>query len=95
MNTTAGPVYVGTDDDGQPYEHPLVPVGTPFAFHSPYQYGPTGWTDEAFAARKGAQAEVVGHITTADESTDEESLPMYRVRFADGVEIVAWPEEVE
>lgn len=89
-------VYRYTDEDGEEQEHALVAVGTEFDFHSPYQYGPAGWTDEAFAARKGTTATVVGHITEADDTVDEENLPMYRVRFeADGIEIEAWPEEVE
>jgi hypothetical protein len=74
----------------------LRPVGEQFTFVSPYQYGPTGWTDEAFAARQGTIAEVIGHITEPDEHVDEECLPMYRIKFlSDGEIIEAWPEEVQ
>lgn len=74
----------------------MIEVGTEIEFHTPYQYGPTGWTDEEFAARQGTMCEIVAHITEACEGIDAEVLPMYRVRFvSDGVEIDAWPEEVE
>lgn len=58
-----------------------------------------GWTDEEFTARKGTEAEVVGHMTVENgphEGWDDEALPVYRVRFtSDDVAIIAWPEEVE
>ncbi len=34
-------------------------------------------------------------ITDADAERDVKVLPMDRIRFADGTEIEAWPEEVE
>lgn len=64
----------------------MLPVGAVFTFHSPYQQ---------CAALVGEQAQVVGHITEANDEIDEESLPMYVIRFADGTTIEAWPEEVE
>ncbi len=76
----------------------LIPVGTPFTFTTPYQYGPDDMSDAEFAARVGTDATVIGHITAdgPHEGWDEEALPVYRIRFtSDGREIVAWPEEVE
>lgn len=86
--------YSFTDDEGRIVAIPLVPIGTPFTFDSPYEYGPTGWTEEQFAARKGTPARVVEYIVAPGPDVDEECLPMYRVAFDDGVVITAWPEEV-
>jgi hypothetical protein len=55
-------------------------------FTSPY----VQYTD-----RIGQTFHVIDIITTPDETHDAEVLPMYRIRFSDGVEIEAWPEEVE
>lgn len=74
----------------------MRPIGHRFTFTTPYQFGPDDMDDEAFAARVGTEAEVIGHLTEPDEDHDEETLPMYRIRFtADAREIEAWPEEVE
>lgn len=54
-------------------------------FNSPY---------EQHANRIGQSFTVLSVIDKPDESHDEECLPMYRVRFEDGTEIEAWPEEV-
>jgi hypothetical protein len=56
----------------------MIPVGSQFVFHGPY---------DQFADRKGQTATVVAHIT--------EDGPMYTIRFGDGFETEAWPEEVE
>ncbi len=50
---------------------------------------------DQYSERKGQPFEVVGKITEPDADHDFEVLPMYRIRFADGVEIEAWPDEVE
>lgn len=91
------PAYRYVDQEtGEAKDWPLLPTGTVFTFDSPYQYGPTGMSDDLFDARKGTQAEVVGHITEPSDDTDEECLPLYLIRFlADGLEFAAWPEEVE
>ena len=51
-------------------------------------------TFQQFAEREGQTFTVVSVISEPDENHDEEVLPMYRIRFADGEEIEAWPEEV-
>ena len=73
----------------------LVPIGTTFTFTSPWTYGPSNMSVRHFEDRKGTTARVIGHIVESDENYDEEILPMYRIRFEDGLEIDAWPEEVE
>jgi hypothetical protein len=50
---------------------------------------------EQYRAREGQAFTVVRKITEADLEHDEESLPMYVIRFEDGAEIEAWPIEVE
>jgi hypothetical protein len=66
---------------------PLVPVGTQFTFVSPFSQ---------FDERNGSLATVVGHVVVIEPDYDEEVLPMYLIRFvADGLEISAWPEEVD
>lgn len=62
----------------------MTPLRT--TFRTPYQQ---------HAARDGQAFTVVRKITEPDDEHDEEVLPMYAIRFADGVEIDAWPEEVE
>jgi len=73
----------------------MFPTGHAFTFTTPYTIGPTGWTDEAFAARIGTAAEVIG-LVSDDEYDRSEVGDMYRVRFmADGVEMTVWPEEID
>lgn len=45
--------------------------------------------------REGEEFTIVRKITEPDENHDAEVLPVYIIRFADGEEITAWPEEVE
>lgn len=45
--------------------------------------------------REGATFTVVRKITEPEPDFDEESLPMYRIRFDDGFETDAFPIEVE
>lgn len=54
-------------------------------FDSPY---------DQYAERRGQPFEVVCELTEAD-GIDTEVGPMYLIRFADGIEIQAWPEEVD
>lgn len=72
-----------------------VKAGDRFTFTTPWTLGPEGWTDEAFLARVGTEAELLG--TVDPESYDSEEVgPMYLIRFtADGVPMTAWPEEVD
>ena len=44
--------------------------------------------------RDGEEFSLVKVIDTPDESHDAEVLPMYLIRFNDGQEIEAWPEEI-
>lgn len=53
-------------------------------FDSPY---------EQYAERNGQPFEVLREIDST-ELADAEVLPMYAIRFPDGIEIEAWPEEV-
>lgn len=50
---------------------------------------------DQYANREGQRFNVLAKITEPDEDHDAEVLPMYRIRFDDGFEIDAWPEEVE
>lgn len=55
----------------------------------------TFWTPYSqYEARAGQAFDVVRVITEADATHDDEVLPMYVIRFTDGTEIEAWPEEV-
>lgn len=45
--------------------------------------------------RNGQTFTHVMTIDKPDSTHDVESLPMYVIRFNDGTEIEAWPEEVE
>jgi hypothetical protein len=56
-----------------------------YTFRTPY---------EQYRNRDGESIEIVRKIETPDEEHDEEVLPMYVVRFEDGTEIEAWPEEL-
>lgn len=44
--------------------------------------------------RQGHAFTVLKVIDKPDDKHDAEVLPMYRIRFADGGEIEAWPEEI-
>lgn len=44
--------------------------------------------------REGEPFTLVCVIDQPDQTHDAEVLPMYLIRFADGTEIEAWPEEV-
>jgi len=55
-------------------------------FTSPY---------EQYRERIGQNFTVLGVITEPDTTHDVECLPIYCIRFEDGTEIEAWPEEVE
>lgn len=50
--------------------------------------------DTAHRARNGQQCEVIRTITEPDASHDAEVLPMHVVRFADGVELEAFADEI-
>jgi hypothetical protein len=54
-------------------------------FESPY---------DQYETRNGQHFEIVREISEADELHDAEVLPMYVIRFDDGCEIEAWPEEI-
>lgn len=54
-------------------------------FDSPY---------EQYRDRNGQVFVLVREITEPDASHDAEVLPVYVIRFPDGVEIEAWPEEI-
>lgn len=49
---------------------------------------------EQYKERNGQEFEHVRKIDEPDSSHDKECLPMYVIRFKDGFEIEAWPEEV-
>ena len=55
-------------------------------FKSPY---------DQYAARIGQEFEIIRKITEPGPDVDAENLPMYVIRFVDGAEIHAWPEDVE
>jgi hypothetical protein len=60
-------------------------VGGVGVFRTPY---------EQYRVREGQRFEVVRVIDAADAEHDAECLPMYVVRFGDGAEVEAWPEEL-
>jgi hypothetical protein len=69
-------------------------------FQSPWTIGPENCPD--IQTRNGQPFTTVRKITARNlrkqpdaSDFDREVLPMYGIRFADGVEILAWPEEVE
>ena len=73
----------------------MIRAGLRFTFFSPYRGGPVGWTDEAFAARIGTEAEVLG-LAPEDDYDRDEVGDMYEIRFlADGRHMTAWPEEID
>ncbi len=49
---------------------------------------------DQYANREGQPFTVLRVIDQPDEAHDAEVLPMYVIRFTDGLEIEAWPEEV-
>lgn len=49
---------------------------------------------EQHSAHDGQPCEVVRAITEPDDRHDSECLPMFVIRFDDGTEIEAWPEEI-
>lgn len=49
---------------------------------------------DQYAERNGQPFTIVGYVDTPNDDFDEESLPMFRIRFEDGEEIDAWPYEV-
>ena len=71
----------------------LPPIGSRQTFRSPYEYGPDHLPN--LADVRGQTVTVTGHIIAADSEHDAEVLPMLRVAFDSGVEIEAWPEEIE
>lgn len=54
-------------------------------FQSPY---------DQYKNRIGQTFQVIRAITKPDKDHDKEVLPMYAIKFPDGKEIEAWPEEV-
>src|SRR5664280_3906120 len=50
---------------------------------------------EQYADREGQEVTILHIFTEPDETLDEEVLPMVLVRFPDGFETEAWPEELE
>lgn len=55
-------------------------------FQSPY---------DQYRERIGQPFTLIREITEPDAGHDAEVLPMYVIRFPDGEEIEAWPEEVD
>ena len=55
-------------------------------FQSPYQQ---------YADRIGQKFSLVRTITEQDENHDQEVLPIHVIEFDDGIQIEAWPEEIE
>lgn len=51
-------------------------------------------TDTEHAHRNGSQCTIIRTISEPDDTHDTEALPMHVVRFADGVEIEAFDDEV-
>ena len=49
---------------------------------------------EQYKEREGQTCVIVREITEPDDDHGAEILPMYVIRFSDGVEIEAWPEEI-
>jgi len=49
---------------------------------------------EQYAERKGQHYQLIRFITEPEPRFDEEVLPMAVIRFDDGTEIEAWPEEL-
>lgn len=75
----------GQPDNCGDCDHTIVPESFAKAFRTPYRQ---------YADRRGETFAVVRIITEAGPNFDEEVLPMYEIRFADGKVINAWPEEV-
>lgn len=60
-------------------------VGVRTVFRTPY---------EQYSAHDGKACEVIRVISEPDDQHDAECLPMFGIRFDDGTEIEAWPEEI-
>ena len=63
----------------------MMPVMTSRTFNTPF---------EQYRIHDGKTCTLVRTIVESDDDHDEESLPMHVVRFDDGTEIEAWPEEL-
>lgn len=50
---------------------------------------------DQYSERKGQAFKVIRKLTEPDDDHDEEVLPMYIIEFLDGVQIEAFPDEVE
>lgn len=53
-----------------------------------------GDSDATYAPYFGQKATVVRSVLVPEKNFDEEVLPMYLLRFADGYETYAWPDEM-
>ena len=97
----------GTDADGTEWNrciiHGHLVLGDVYVcegYRAPDYVEPEHYRDtfttpfEQHADRRGQGFRVLRVITEPDETHDAEVLPMYRIRFEDGFEIDAWPEEV-
>lgn len=49
---------------------------------------------DQYQERHGQACEIVRDIIEPESDVDAEVLPMYVIRFPDGLEIHAWPEEI-
>lgn len=49
---------------------------------------------DQYRERDGQKFTLIGVVDTPDERHDAEVLPMFKIRFEDGYETEAWPEEV-
>lgn len=86
VDLTAGPMpgTVQCDECGEVMlERDLTPVGT--TFNSPF---------DQYRTRNGQSFTLMRVVDEPDDQHDEENLPMAVIRFGDGVEIEAWPEEI-
>ena len=66
-------------------KHAGLPAHPQAFFMTPY---------DQYADREGQRVSIIEAITKADATHDAEVLPMFKVRFLDGVEIETWPEEI-
>lgn len=74
----------------EPYEESDLTEAGPMTLRETFQT-----PFDQFAHRAGQKFEVVRAFTVADDEHDLEVLPMYLIRFEDGAEIEAWPEEID
>lgn len=49
---------------------------------------------DQYAERNGQPFAIIGYIDDVDAEHDQESLPMFKIRFEDGEEVEAWPDEI-